>query len=83
MNRAYDSTAIEGLTLQKSFAEKWYTMDSDSTVKVLSSVEDALDYVRRLGVRRGEGEREVHALITGSVHLVGRALGVLEGVNAL
>jgi folylpolyglutamate synthase len=30
-----------------------------------------------------QGEPKVHAFITGSVHLVGRALGILEGVEAL
>jgi folylpolyglutamate synthase len=49
-------------------------------------IEEALDYVRELGMVAGqgaEGERETQVLITGSLHLVGRALGVLEGLDAL
>ena len=70
--------------MQKSFAEKWKTLDSsETTIKVLPSVEDAVKYARRLAVKDEERGSEVHALITGSVHLVGRALGVLEGVNSV
>jgi folylpolyglutamate synthase len=83
----HDTTAVTGLTVQKSFAEKWQELDSSSgttttTIKVLPSVPDALEYVRALEHKSEDG-KEVHALITGSLHLVGRALGVLEGVDAL
>ena len=90
VNHALDSEVIASLMVQKSFAEKWRALDPDSstTVKVLPCIEDAFEYVRTLdsgkGEKNGEGDdEEVHALITGSVHLVGRALGVLEGVDAL
>lgn len=91
VNRAYDSVAIAGLTMQKSFAEKWRALDpqASASIKVLSCIEDAFEYVRMELNDGGErtdgkdGRKEVHALITGSVHLVGRALGVLEGVDAL
>ena len=85
MNRAYDVNVIAGLTMQKAFAEKWRTLDlsSETTIEVLPSVEDALEHVRKLGGGISEAQDEVHAFITGSVHLVGRALGVLEGVDAV
>ena len=48
---------------------------------MIPCLEDAIEYVRKL--EDGTGEEEVSALITGSVHLVGRALGILEDVDAL
>jgi folylpolyglutamate synthase len=76
-----NSADVKSLSLQKEFAEKWQELDSTSatTVKVLPSVEDAFEYVQGLGDR----ESKVHAFVTGSVHLVGRALGALEGADAL
>jgi folylpolyglutamate synthase len=72
------------LDLQRNFAKKWEELDTSSAtfVKVLPSVEDAVEYVRSLTLK-SQREKEVHAFITGSVHLVGRALGVLEGAEAL
>ena len=88
INLSTDSTAIASLSMQKTFAEKWKELNpsSSTTVNVLPSVEDAFEYVRNLsGGNSGEGKegKKVHAFITGSVHLVGRALGALEGVDAL
>lgn len=74
------------MTLQKSFAEKWAELDAGGAkISVLPSVEDAFDYARKLNADAGEadGDKHVHAFITGSVHLVGRALGILEDVDAL
>lgn len=67
--------------MQKAFAEKWRSLDSspDTDVKVLPSIEDAFEYVRSLST----DDAHAQALITGSVHLVGRALGSLESVDAL
>jgi len=50
-----------------------------SEIHVLPSVEDAFDQVRDLSQEKGK----VHVLITGSVHLIGRALGILESAEAL
>ena len=68
--------------MQNAFAKKWREMDSspETEIEVLPSVEDALEYARKLG--SGDQEK-VHIFITGSVHLVGRALGSLEGVDAV
>jgi folylpolyglutamate synthase len=72
---------VSDLTLQKAFAEKWRSLDPnpETDIQVLPTVEDAFDYVRKVA-DRGAG---ASALITGSVHLVGRALGSLEDVDAL
>lgn len=73
--------------MQKAFAEKWKSLDtlSKTTIAVLPSVEDAFEYIKNLSTEAGKkGESpQVHALITGSVHLIGRALGILEDVDAL
>ena len=70
-----------GLDTQKKFARRWRELDpsASTTIKVLPGVEDAVQYVKNLEQQDGK----VHAFITGSVHLVGRALGILEGVDAL
>lgn len=86
VNHTYDHKAIADLTLQKAFAEKWRALDPspNTKIEVLPTIEDAFDYVRRLDTgSQAEGNSKVHALITGSVHLVGRALGALEGVDAV
>lgn len=77
--------------MQKSFAEKWHALDPGPTnVQVLPTIDDAFHYVRSLDsdiVSEKDGDKnckkEVHAFVTGSLHLVGRALSVLEGVDAL
>jgi len=51
-------------------------------VSVAASIEEAVDVVRALSAGLGEGET-VQGFITGSLHLVGGALAVLEGVDAL
>ncbi|TGO45407.1 hypothetical protein BOTNAR_0672g00020 [Botryotinia narcissicola] len=81
VNLSYDPKSISELTMQKAFAEKWRSLDFnlETDVQVLPSVEDAFEYVRGLAT----DEVNAQALITGSVHLVGRALGSLESVDAL
>lgn len=82
VNHTYDPEAIAGLTVQKLFAEKWTALDPSAIVKVTPSIEEALDTVKALAATKGEGEN-VQAFITGSLHLIGGALGALEGVDAL
>lgn len=87
MNNAYDWEAIKGLTLQKAFAEEWKKLDDQTStstdIQVLSSVQDAFEYVRSLATQDGAEEKGVSALITGSVHLVGTALACIENVDSL
>lgn len=79
VNVGYDPVAVKGMTMQKAFKEKWEAMDPGAAVVLSESIEGALKYVRGLTDQKGE----VQALITGSLHLVGGALGVLEGGDAL
>jgi folylpolyglutamate synthase len=50
-------------------------MDPNTEVAALPSIEDAIDHVRNIY----GGGRETQILVTGSFHLVGGALSVLEG----
>ncbi|KAI1762314.1 FolC bifunctional protein [Hypoxylon sp. FL1150] len=82
VNYQYDPAAVKALTAQRAFAEKWSALDPQAKVVVLPTIEDAINHVRALGkteVRQGE---TIQALITGSLHLVGGALSILEGVDA-
>lgn len=71
--------------MQKAFADKWQLLDPspNTNIRVLPTIEDAFEYVRKLDAEGGKASNVSHALITGSVHLVGRALGALEGVDAI
>ena len=70
------------MTVQRRFAEKWSTMDARAVVTVLPSIEQALDYARQAGNGLSDG-KTVQVLVTGSLHLVGGALGILEQADAL
>lgn len=87
-NAAIDSTEVSNLSLQYTFAERWRELDPShsTTIKVLPFIEEVFEYVRNLnpGVGKdGKDDAKKQVLITGSLHLVGRALGVLEGIDAL
>ncbi|OHE91585.1 folylpolyglutamate synthase [Colletotrichum orchidophilum] len=82
VNHQYDAKAIEAMTVQRQFAERWSKLDPHADVRVIPTIEEALNHVR--GVSEGVAEGEsVQALVTGSLHLVGGALGILEGADAL
>ncbi|WQF87092.1 Putative folylpolyglutamate synthetase, mur-like, catalytic domain superfamily [Colletotrichum destructivum] len=82
VNHQYDAKAIEAMTVQRQFAERWAKLDPAADVRVVPTIEEALDLVRGIGEGVAEGE-SVQALVTGSLHLVGGALGILEGADAL
>ncbi|KDN62666.1 putative folylpolyglutamate synthase [Colletotrichum sublineola] len=82
VNHQYDAQAVEAMTVQRRFAERWSRLDPRADVRVLPTIEEALDHVRGTAGALAEGE-SVQALVTGSLHLVGGALGILEGADAL
>lgn len=82
VNNTIDPSEVEKLTVQHSFAEKWSSIDPKSKVVVLPTIEDALNYARGVAEAAPEGE-VVQAYVTGSLHLVGGALGILEETDAL
>ncbi|GAP88765.1 putative folylpolyglutamate synthase [Rosellinia necatrix] len=82
VNYQYDPEAIKSLAAQHGFAERWAALDPEAKITVVPTIEDAINHVRGLGVSMSEGET-LQAFITGSLHLVGGALAILEGVDAL
>ena len=68
---------VDSLGIQTGLAQAWSQMDPDADVRVVRSIEGALDVARGIA-GDWEGDREVMALITGSLHLVGGALDVIE-----
>ncbi|KAL1998292.1 hypothetical protein VTN02DRAFT_6457 [Thermoascus thermophilus] len=77
-----NASDVEKLKVQKTLAETWKTIDPSATVEVLGTIEEAVEFVRDLaekesGVVSGD-ESAVMALVTGSLHLVGGFLDVIE-----
>ncbi|KAM7198246.1 Mur ligase [Naviculisporaceae sp. PSN 640] len=84
VNHQHDPKEIENLTMQRAFAEKWSALDPTAEVSVVPSIEEAINAARGLAETELKGDDEkVHALITGSLHLVGGALQILENADAL
>lgn len=70
------------MTVQRRLAETWSKLEPTANVLVLATIEEALNHARHIG--QGLGEREsVHAYVTGSLHLVGGALAILDENDAL
>ena len=64
--------AVDALTVQKALATAWQqSMDQKSETHVVKTIEEAVDFVRALDV-------DVHVLVTGSLHLVGGMLEVID-----
>ncbi|CAG9955046.1 unnamed protein product [Clonostachys rosea f. rosea IK726] len=83
VNNQYDTREIESLAVQRRFAERWSSLDPEASVVVLPTIEQALTHVRELGVNMLNKDEKIQAFVTGSLHLVGGALGILENVDAL
>ncbi|EME48688.1 hypothetical protein DOTSEDRAFT_49112 [Dothistroma septosporum NZE10] len=64
---------VSSLRVQQELAKNWDTIDSESTVHVVNTIEDAVDRARHLA----RGHR-AEVLVTGSLHLVGGLVEVLE-----
>ncbi|KAI9825872.1 MAG: Folylpolyglutamate synthetase [Thelocarpon impressellum] len=77
-----DDRDVEELRVQKGLAATWAELEGSgdsaghADVRVLQTIEEAVRAVRDLASKRGGGE--TMALATGSLHLVGGLLEVLE-----
>lgn len=71
-----NSADVTALTVQNELAAVWREVDRGSEVVVKASIEEAVAEIRKLAE---QGEDEVKVLVTGSLHLVGGVLEVLEG----
>lgn len=77
-----DIQAVNKLAVQKRLAETWRGIDATTEVNVVRSIEEAVRWVRAIA-GKADGELlpepgEAQVLVTGSVHLVGGFLEVLE-----
>ncbi|KAF1830973.1 bifunctional protein folC [Decorospora gaudefroyi] len=69
------------LAVQKALANTWSNIDSTAEVHVLRTIEDAIGTARSVAQQYAKdtgADAEVMVLVTGSLHLVGGALEVLE-----
>lgn len=73
---------VERLRVQNGLAEKWNAIDPKAEVKVFGTIEEAVDFARELARqerdRVGNDEAPVMTFVTGSLHLVGGFLDVIE-----
>lgn len=69
-----NSTDVEALKVQRELAETWSIIDSTSKVEVVRTIEEAVEIVRA----SSQSPSSVSALVTGSLHLVGGFLEVIE-----
>ena len=67
--------AIDALEVQNGLAETWRGIDEQTKVEVKGTIEEAVEWCRDIA---RDDEDKVMVLITGSTHLVGGFLEVLE-----
>lgn len=75
------ATDIEKLKVQNSLAETWKEVDPRTEVQVYSTIEEAVDYARELATKEQgivADEAPLMTFVTGSLHLVGGFLDVIE-----
>ncbi len=70
--------AVERLEVQRGLAETWRGVDGEAVVEVKGSIEEAVAWCRGIAGAEGNAGGEAMVLVTGSVHLVGGFLEVLE-----
>ena len=79
VNRNSDPSTVANLTVQKGFAEMWRKLEPslpESNIHVLSNIQEAVDLVDDLSEELGG----LHVFVTGSLHLVGGVISILESV---
>lgn len=70
--------ATQDLVVQKRFAQTWAGLDSSATTKVVPSIDEAVRWARDVAQIAAKAHIQVPVLVTGSVHLVGGFLEILE-----
>lgn len=72
---------VDSLAVQRALASTWSAIDDTADVRVLRTIEESIDTARGIASQWATDlnvETEVMVLITGSLHLVGGAIEVLE-----
>lgn len=74
-----DKHEVDALAVQKALASTWSEIDRTAEVRVLKTIEEAVSAARKVAHGSVKNtDAEVMVLVTGSLHLVGGALEVLE-----
>lgn len=73
-----NKTEVENLTVQQGLAETWKELGGTRDAKVHGTIEEAIEFVENVSGPANEGKLKARVLVTGSVHLVGGVLEVLE-----
>lgn len=73
-----NATDVEKLSVQTTLAQTWQTIDPTCEVLVRGTIEEAVELVRALAEPSSDDEGDTKALVTGSLHLVGGFLDVIE-----
>jgi folylpolyglutamate synthase len=73
---------VSALTVQNELAATWRGVDPQASVEVKRTIEEAMRFVREDGTGQEKGEIRKVVLVTGSLHLVGGVLEVLESGGA-
>jgi folylpolyglutamate synthase len=73
---------IDHLRVQKSLAEAWTSIDPHAQTQVFGTIEEAVDFARDVADQESKvlqkDEAPVMTFVTGSLHLVGGFLDVIE-----
>jgi folylpolyglutamate synthase len=72
-----NASDVNEMKVQNELAETWKEIDPKTDVKVVKTIEEAVGLVRMLADAKQDGD-DVTALVTGSLHLVGGFLEVIE-----
>lgn len=73
---------VKRLRVQKALATTWAEIDPSTNVQVVRTIEEAVAAVRAMASPRSGGEN-VATLVTGSLHVVGGLLEVLETTRSV
>lgn len=80
MNTNADDVGL--LRVQRSLAEAWHSIDEQAQTHVFGTIEEAVDFAREVGFQERKAlqddEEPVMTFVTGSLHLVGGFLDVIE-----
>lgn len=85
LNHQFDPATLQSMTVQRGFAQRWAAVDAGGAEVLLApSVEETIELIRGPSLAGGlTSSQEAQVFVTGSLHLVGAFLGMLESVDAL
>lgn len=72
-----NASDVDEMKVQNQLAETWKEIDPKTDVQVVKTIEEAVGLVRKLAEQKRGGD-DITALVTGSLHLVGGFLEVIE-----